>query len=88
MNNRESYLATKVIKDKFIALDTNNDLFCWNVVTGKLLCVNKIANGRDYSNFKVFKNTKGESEDHTYNREWYSKILLMSKECDNETGKP
>lgn len=78
MDSRDSYLATKVIKDKFIALGKNNDLYCWNVVTGKLLCVNKIANGKDYSSFSVFKNTKDESEDHTYNREWYSKILLMS----------
>ena len=42
MNKRESYLATKLIKDKFIALDNKNHLFCWSVVTGKLLSVNKL----------------------------------------------
>jgi hypothetical protein len=88
MDSRDSYLATKVIKDKFIALSKSNELYCWNVVTGKLLCVNKLCNGKDYSNFQVFKNMKGDSEDHTYNREWYSKILLMSNEEDHQTGNP
>lgn len=36
MNDRVNYLATKVIKDKFIALDNNNVLNCWSAVTGKL----------------------------------------------------
>ena len=71
MNNRESYIATKVIKDKFIALDRDNNLFCWSIATGKLLEVNKIANGKDYSSFTVFKNSVEQGEDHTYNREWY-----------------
>jgi hypothetical protein len=35
MGNREDYLATKVIKDKFIALNKKNDLSVWNIVTGK-----------------------------------------------------
>jgi hypothetical protein len=42
MSKREHYLATKVIKDKFIALDKNNFLFCWNIVTGKLLSASKL----------------------------------------------
>lgn len=42
MAARKDYLATKVIKDKFIALDRKNHLFCWSVVTGKLLKVNKL----------------------------------------------
>ena len=42
MSKRESYLATKLIKDKFIALDCKNQLFCWSVVTGKLLAYNKL----------------------------------------------
>ena len=42
MNKRESYLASKVIKDKFIALDNKNYIFTWSIVTGKLLSVNKL----------------------------------------------
>jgi hypothetical protein len=42
MAKREMYLATKVIKDKFIALDKNNYLLCWSIATGKLLSVNKL----------------------------------------------
>lgn len=37
MGSRDQYLATKMLKDKFIALDRKNYLFCWSVVTGKLL---------------------------------------------------
>jgi hypothetical protein len=42
MNKRDSYIATKLIKDKFIALDKNNYIFCWSIVTGKLLTVTKL----------------------------------------------
>lgn len=42
MSKRETYLATKVIKDKFIALDNKNYIFCWSVVSGKLLSVHKL----------------------------------------------
>ena len=37
MNKRETYLVTKKMKDKFIALDKNNYLTMWNVITGKLV---------------------------------------------------
>lgn len=42
MGPRESYLATKVIKDKFMALDKKNYIFTWSMITGKLLSVNKL----------------------------------------------
>jgi hypothetical protein len=54
MDLRQNYLATKMIKDKFIALDNQNNLFCWNIVTGKLLSVNRIYSGVKYSEFEVF----------------------------------
>lgn len=44
MSRRDQYLATKQIKDKFIALDKNNYIFCWSIVTGKLLSVHKLPN--------------------------------------------
>lgn len=49
MGKRDTYLATKVIKDKFIALNKDNYLFCWSVVTGKLLSSSKLSEGKDYS---------------------------------------
>ena len=42
MGKRETYLATKTINDKFIALDNNNFIFTWSTVTGKLLSINKL----------------------------------------------
>jgi hypothetical protein len=42
MANRKDYLATKVIKDKFVALDYKNYIYSWSVVTGKLLTVNRL----------------------------------------------
>ncbi len=35
MSDRQNYLATKVIGDKFIALDNRNLLTTWSIVTGK-----------------------------------------------------
>jgi hypothetical protein len=37
MSNREEYLVTKVIKDRFIALDKRNQLTSWDIVTGKII---------------------------------------------------
>jgi hypothetical protein len=54
MGQRETYLATKVIKDKFIALDNKNHIFTWSTVTGKLLSVHKIPMRQDYSDFMIF----------------------------------
>ena len=36
MSEREDYLATKVIDDRFLALDKRNFLTSWDIVTGKL----------------------------------------------------
>jgi len=77
MNKRDTYLATKVIKDKFLALDNKNNLFCWNVATGKLLEVNKLPAKQDYSSYKVFTGSRDNVDDVEYKREWYNKILLV-----------
>ncbi len=44
MLDRNKYIATKRINDKFIALDTKNNLTTWNCVTGKLENVEEIKN--------------------------------------------
>jgi hypothetical protein len=36
MHERDFYLTTRVIEDKFIALDRTNQLTTWNIVTGKV----------------------------------------------------
>ena len=37
MSKRSHYIATKKIKDRFIALDSvKNSLFTWNILNGKL----------------------------------------------------
>lgn len=43
MNKRDTYLATAMIKDKFIALGKDNYLKCWSVLSGKLLGKNKLS---------------------------------------------
>jgi len=80
MGRRETYLATKVIKDKFIALDKSNFLFCWSIVTGKLLAVNKLPTRQDYSKFEIFSSPIEDQCDSAYKREWYQKVLLVKKE--------
>lgn len=42
MLDRNMYIATKRLKDKFIALDKNNNLTTWNCATGKLESVNHV----------------------------------------------
>jgi len=37
MKPKEEYLVTKKLKDKFIALDRENNLTTWSVLTGKML---------------------------------------------------
>lgn len=73
------YLATKVIKDKFVALNNRNRLITWSVLTGKLMTDTFITNSnlsQDYSNYEVF---KFKEMDHVYSKHWYNKILLKSK---------
>ncbi len=37
MDKRESYVASKKLKDKFICLDKKNRLTTWNLLTGKFV---------------------------------------------------
>jgi len=37
MSDRDDYLATRVIDDKFIALSKKNVLTTWSITTGKLI---------------------------------------------------
>ena len=81
MAERKEYLATKIIDDKFIALDRSNHLTTWNVLTGKVMQEYDLAEDQDplldFSDFQIF--THNTEENQVFNREWYSKILLMKK---------
>jgi hypothetical protein len=84
MGKRDTYLATKVIKDKFIALDRKNYIFCWSVVSGKLLSVHKLPTRQDYSKFETFSSPSDDPYGSAYKREWFQKILLVKNEKDTE----
>lgn len=75
MQKRSNYLVTKVIKDKFIALNNKNRLITWSILTGKLIYTqNKLP--QDYSNYEVY---KFKETDSVYSKNWYNKILIKSK---------
>ena len=78
MHERDFYLTTRVIDDKFIALDRTNQMTTWNIVTGKVDFQwprRSINEDNDYSGFDIYKYG---ANDHAYEREWYSKTLLIS----------
>ncbi|CDW71887.1 wd-40 repeat protein [Stylonychia lemnae] len=80
MSKRQTYLATKVIKDKFIALDNKNQLLCWNITTGKLNSVHRLPTRQDYSRFSIFSSPKDDPYGSAYHREWMQKILLVKND--------
>lgn len=81
MGERDDYLVTRVIDDKFIALDRRNNLTTWSTLTGKVLFETNIQEAEhadtDFSGFDIF--TYKKQEQVVFNREWFSKVLLMSK---------
>jgi hypothetical protein len=68
MSDRDYYLASKVIKDRFIALKNTNSISSWNILNGKILFEEHLKKDQDYSNFEVFKPSKSNV---VYQREWY-----------------
>jgi hypothetical protein len=48
MSDREEYLVTKVVKDKFIALSNKNLLTSWFTVTGKMANEYRLSQIYDY----------------------------------------
>lgn len=50
MKERNSYLATKVIDGRFIALSNKGKLYSWDLITGKL-----IVNEKTASSYKQFR---------------------------------
>jgi hypothetical protein len=66
MDNRENYIATKKIKDKFMALDKHSVITTWNLLNGKLESQHKLDS--DFSEYDIY---SYESFDVAYKREWY-----------------
>jgi hypothetical protein len=64
MGEREDYLVTRVIDDKFIALDKRNNLTTWSTLTGKVKEELNIFDpsdpSSDYQNFEIFTYRKHE----------------------------
>jgi hypothetical protein len=78
MRKRSEYICFRKIHDKLIALDEDNVLTTWSVVTGKILEQNKIKNEIDFSSYGVY---SCETLDTTYKREWYQPYCLLK--CKN-----
>jgi|LauGreDrversion4_2_1035121.scaffolds.fasta_scaffold41953_6 hypothetical protein len=77
MGEREDYLCTKVIDDNFIALDKHGILTSWSIFTGKVSAEPVNLNEElEISGFEIYSHNK--QTDKVFNREWCSKILLMS----------
>ena len=51
MRERDQYISTRVIDDKFIALDRNNQLTSWSTLNGKVVSDPFIFKNADYSGF-------------------------------------
>lgn len=83
MLGRDQYLATKRIKDKFIALDKRNILTTWNAMTGKLEQVHELKD-IDLSSYDLY---EYESFDLTYKMDWYQPraLLLQRTPLENMT---
>lgn len=80
MQERSTYIATKVDKDRFIALNNNNVLTTWNILTGKLIMEWELKDGsnpQDYSRYETF---QFRDDDLVYRKQWYNKILIKSKD--------
>lgn len=63
MSRREDYLATKVIKDRFLALDkTNGIIYTWSNITGKLLRNVMISRrqSNQYIDFSIYEAQSGD----------------------------
>jgi hypothetical protein len=90
MRERDTFLATRVIDDRFIALDAKNHLTTWSTVNGKVrfewnLEDTPACKDLDLSGYQIFRYKKGHE---TFDREWFSKTLLISKEpIDTENEK-
>ena len=57
MKLREEYIAAKMVKDWFIALDKENNLSTWSLLTGKLLNQINIAEfdrDLDFSEYDLY----------------------------------
>ncbi len=79
MNDRGSYLATKLMDDKFIALSKKNQLTTWSVLNGKIRMEWNLDDNEQVQDFSGYEIFKYNNKHQVYNREWYSRILIKSK---------
>lgn len=69
MRERDQFLATRVINDRFIALDNKNHLTTWSTINGKVRFEWDLPEELDYSEYKIFKYA---TDHEVFDREWFS----------------
>ena len=82
MKERNTYLASRVVDGRFIALSNKGKLYSWDLITGKLIVdSDKAPSFKQYKDYEVYTWTDEDEEktDTVYKKEWYTKILLKSK---------
>jgi hypothetical protein len=69
MKERDDYLATRIIDDKFIALSKKNTLTTWCIANGKMISEVKLdSNVQDFSKWELYRYNR---EKHVaYKQEW------------------
>ena len=75
MMNRDSYLATKTLNDRFIALSKDGMLSSWNIANGKIMGSKQESSAR-WDDYEIYQTNE---KDYTYHRETANCILLRSK---------
>jgi hypothetical protein len=84
MKDRKNYLATKVMNGRFIALSKKGKIYIWDQITGLLMREEMIElpKYKEFTNFELYTWTDPDLgiTDTVYKKEWYSKILIRSKD--------
>jgi len=76
MAHRDHYLALTRIKDKFLAIDKQNFITTWSMVTGKMLSRRQVT---------VFNFSEGwQVYSLFYQKEYYDKVLLIQEEPEQD----
>lgn len=69
--DEDQYLAFKVVGDKYIALGLDNVLYCWSMISGKMINQHKLV-GKDYSEYTLV--------DSSLHKRMQNRSLIKSKE--------
>lgn len=81
MKERSSFIASRVIEGKFVALSNKGKLYAWDMITGKLLDNNRASTYKHLKDFELYTwvDEDADKRDTVYAKEWYTKVLLRKK---------